>query len=64
MYIYIYIYPDSFEINERSMIFYHRMRKKVDFFSRMILQQKLTPIKDKLYDPEIRKKDIVSGNGR
>lgn len=47
----VYIYPDSFEIKERSMIFYHRMRENINFFSRMIQQQKLTPIKDKLYDP-------------
>jgi len=47
----VYIYPDTCEPADRTIIFYHRMREEGCFFPRIIEQQKLTAIRDQLYDP-------------
>lgn len=47
----VYIYPDSIEPSAQSVTFYHRMREDKSYFPKIIEQQKLTAIKDQLWDP-------------
>lgn len=45
------IYPDTFEVSDESIVFYHRMREDKNYFPKLLEQQKLTEIKDQLWDP-------------
>ena len=47
----LYIYPDSFNVYDNHMVFYHRMNEDESFFPKLVKQQKLWEIKDQLWDP-------------
>jgi hypothetical protein len=47
----VFIYPDTFEVADNSIVFYHRMREDQSYFPKLLEQQKLTEIKNQLWDP-------------
>ena len=47
----VYIFPDKFEASDESIVFYHRMINDQSYLPKILEQQKLTEIKNQLWDP-------------